>query len=213
MPSLLSALSWMLIHGTADTKLTLEEMVEHLEHRKLSLDCGPASALAVHILQSRGIDARTVVFQSLDWERESLFGNNHAMPEVLIDGRWELFDVDNNFALRLDGRPLSARDFIGRRIDVSAVELEVLATDVPFNSTDYQWGNRAESALPHYNLGYDYMFSSIRRFYARVLHVPLMHGAEFTGLGETDKLKILAYPQPYRYLTPATSMARYYGPQ
>ena len=209
VPRLMSSFSWMVVHGQRDEHIPLAEQAEQIMARKLSLDCGPVTALVVKLLARVGVEARPVVFQSADWETESVFGNNHAMPEVLVKGQWALFDVDSNVYFTYRDRFVSALDFVTHEVTVNDLTIHKLAGDDRFNLDDYAWVHRGDAVdLPDYSFVFDYVYSDIRLFYRRIIQVPIF-GSEFTGA--RHRAVIEAYRPDYRYVPKADLISRYYA--
>lgn len=107
--SLLSSLSWLHVHGTKDRLLSHEERIKKIANNKLSLTCGDISLFIQRLLQQKGIESRIVSF--LTMEQWNTYDNGHTLLEVKVDGKWTLFDIDNNRYFMYKNKEMNLGDF------------------------------------------------------------------------------------------------------
>jgi len=92
---LISALSWITIHGNEDNALSFDKKTYKALHSKLIVTCGYASLWGSEILRNKGIRNRIVSTLTLDeW---NLYDNGHTMLEVWEENlnKWVVYDIDN----------------------------------------------------------------------------------------------------------------------
>ena len=179
--SLLSSLSWLTVHGTKDDATSFDHKYNKLMGNKLSLTCGDISSFASSLLNRLNIENRIVNFVTLD-EKNS-YDNGHVLIEVKINGKYILFDLDNNQYFKRDGVYLNAKDFIGG-VDWNNIELVKLSMD---NNTDSQNFYLEKISLHGF---VDYINNDIKKWYKRVMQVPMItqNGQLYMGLVD-EKLK------------------------
>ena len=109
VPALLASITWLKSHGGSDDHLSLADLAKDATERKLVLTCGRISQLAQAILKEAGVESRIVTTLALG-ELNS-YDNGHTMLEVKVDGKWLLYDLDNNVIFERNGQ-LSFAEFI-----------------------------------------------------------------------------------------------------
>jgi hypothetical protein len=106
---LLESLTWIKSHGDINDDLFLEQLLSRAKTHKLVITCGTTSKLFKSILKDVGIESRIVSTVTL--EKLNGYDNGHTMLEVNVDGKWVLYDFDNNIYF-YKGHPLSFIEFI-----------------------------------------------------------------------------------------------------
>lgn len=109
--SILSATSWIVIHGIRDNKLPFRTWYKKACQHKVVVTCSRASAFAQELLKRINVRSRKV--QCFTSTNKTQFFNAHVMLEVLHPEtkKWFLVDIDNNRYFTRNGEPLNAHEF------------------------------------------------------------------------------------------------------
>lgn len=166
----LSSLSWIVSHGSSDNYLTNDELSIKAKNNKLYLTCGHISRWALSLLEDINIPAREVMTLTLrEWNKRS---NGHNMIEVYFDGKWTVFDLDNNCYFTKQNKLLSAQDLLNI-IEDGSYSIESLANDSKIQNP---WITKKK---PNYDNTFyaEYILTSeesLRAWYAEVIQVLLI---------------------------------------
>jgi hypothetical protein len=169
--SFLSAISWIHSHGNSDDEKPMPELTEKALHSKLLITCSTVSRWGDSLLESRGIKSRRVGAVTLDeWNS---YDDGHDLIEVWRTRwhKWVLYDLDNSnyFVNRKNTVPMSLVEFIKAVADKD-YDIIHMSSPVPLDVGNFK--------SPQ---GYDYAFymetilSNIRKWYERVMQVPLIY--------------------------------------
>lgn len=120
--ALMSALSWLCVHGRSDESLTVAQMEARAKTSKLRLRCGPTVDFCRHILTGRGVTSRIVRYITMAPPVAPWAGvdEGHVTMEVQTPSGWVNFDP-NNAAYYRDavGNHVTSRDLIASVADNS----------------------------------------------------------------------------------------------
>jgi hypothetical protein len=169
--SFLSAISWTHSHGNSDDQKSMQELTEKALHSKLLITCSTVSLWAESLLTSRGIKARRVGAVTLDeWNS---YDDGHDLVEIWRNKwhKWVLYDLDNSnyFVNRQNKVPMSLVEFIKAVADKDYKIIHI-SSPIPVDASNFKAPD-----------GYDYAFymeailSNIRKWYERVMQVPLIY--------------------------------------
>jgi len=102
--ALMSALSWLCVHGRTDEGLTNAQLEARAKTSKLRLRCGPTVGFCRYILAGRGINSRIVRYLTMTPPVAPWAGTDegHVAMELQAPGGWLNFDP-NNAAYYKDG--------------------------------------------------------------------------------------------------------------
>jgi len=203
--SLMSSLSWLVVHGSNDDRKSFDNKYSKLLNNKLSLTCGDLSSFASSILDSLNIENRVVHFFTMD-EKNS-YDNGHVLIEAKVDNQYILFDLDNNQYFKTNERILSAKDFIDNT-NWDAIEFVKLSIDSNTDSQNFYSGNISFHGFM------DYVNSNIKAWYKRVLQVPLIVENDIAYVGLSDKQSedsVLDYHPKAVILTKDEFNKKFYG--
>lgn len=160
--SLLSSLSWLIIHGNKHDNIEFNKRLNLLQNSILSMTCGDTSMFIEELLNKLGIEVRRVNFLTLD--KWNTYNNGHVALEVKIQGSWKMFDIDNNSYPVLNGHHLNAFDLI--ELDsLNNVEFIKLSNDVKMDSLNF-----TEKNINYAFFG-EYTFNNIKEWYERIFQV------------------------------------------
>lgn len=109
--SILSAASWIVIHGIRDNKLPYKTWYKKACREKIVVTCSRASAFAHELLKRINVRSRKV--QCFSSTTKTQFFNAHVMLEVLhpVTKKWFLVDIDNNRYFTRNGEPINAHEY------------------------------------------------------------------------------------------------------
>lgn len=109
--SILSATSWIVMHGIRDNKLPFNAWYKKACLHKIVITCSRASAFAQELLKRINVRSRKV--QCFTSTNKTQFFNAHVMLEVLhpTTKKWFLVDIDNNRYFTRNGEPINAHEF------------------------------------------------------------------------------------------------------
>lgn len=153
IPALMSAISWIYSHGTRDNGLNFEVLSRKAQKEKLVATCGGISNFIQKTLSQKGIESRIVI--GLTQKPYNGYDDSHVMVEVKVDGRWLLYDLDNNANFKKDGQYLNYYDF-QKLVLKSDFEIEKLSADTGLAILGFE----------DKKTGYDYSFYQEERFYS-----------------------------------------------
>ncbi len=169
--SFLSAISWIHSHGNSDAQRSEEELTEKALHSKLLITCSEVSRWGKYLLASRGIKSRLVGGVTL--EKWNSYDDGHDLIEVWRSKwqKWVLYDLDNSnyFIHRQNARPMSLVEFV-KAVPDNHYEIIHISSPAPLDAGNFKSRE-----------GYDYAFyieailSNIRKWYMRVMQVPLIY--------------------------------------
>lgn len=182
---ILSALASQQVNGDRDDLVPIEELEAALASgERIEVRCGTVSVLAQRALNRAGIRNRLVTTQTREAYNDD--DNGHTMIEVRVNGRWWVYDVDNDRAF------VNAR---GRGI--STVKL--------CSSPIRQWRKIA------HNPPADWLGTrDIDTWYDRVFGVPLIEFGDpypnclFAFRDKAERERLEAYAPNYRFVNKAT---------
>lgn len=181
--ALLSGLCWIHSHGNRDDRREFGEIKNIALDRKVVMTCGPYSNFSKRLLDEAGVRARTVNVKPLD-ERNG-YDDGHVLIEVFLENRWVLCDIDqHNFFL--DGARRLCLAEVSKRVDSGDYGLEKIAASVSlavsdFRTDGFDYGMKMETTMN--------TEAGLRRWYARIMRVPVMEGRYFT-CGEDHRKRI-----------------------
>ena len=185
--SLMSSISWLVTHGNKDEFKSFSEKIKKLKTKKLSLTCGPVSTFASKLLNKYHIENRIINFLTIDqW---NTYDNGHVLIEVKINHRYVLFDLDNNLYFGLRGKKLKAKDFLDK-IDFNLLKFRKLSKDSYVDTNGFYYNKINYIGFA------DYINNHIRKWYQRVMQVPIIikNGIYYVGLNNKKyKDNILKY--------------------
>ena len=205
--SLLSSLSWLVVHGTNDDGKSFETNYNNILHSKLSLTCGDISSFVSTLLNRLNIENRVVNFVTMD--KKNSYDNGHVLIEVKIDGKYTLFDLDNNQYFMQGEKALSAKDFIGFK-SWDSLKLIKLSND---NNVDAQHFSVGSISLHGF---IDNVNNHIKKWYKRVMQVPMIseEGVVYMGLSnKKDVGDLLKYYPNAVILSRDEFNKKFYGEQ
>ena len=186
--SLLSSISWLVVHGSKDDATSFTYKITKIKNNKLSLTCESVSSFASKLLNQYGIQNRIINFTTLD--KLNSYDNGHVLLEVKINNEFILFDLDNNRYFKNNTHTLNTSNFMEEEINWANVKFISLALD---HNTDTQNFHTDKISYAGFM---DYTNSNIRRWYKRVMQVPIIieKGKIFIGLkNEEFKTRLLEY--------------------
>lgn len=203
--ALLSSIAWISVHGMKDVNKSPQELEKKAKIEKLSLNCGAVSLFAKHLLDEQKIKNRIVT--SLTLEEWNSYNNGHTMIEVFLDGKWKVFDLDNNVIFNKNGQSLNFLD-LSEAVSADNYSIEKIADD-PF----YDVGGSVEA-----NYNYSFYFETtllnekaLRDWYKRSLQVPMVgENSIYYFFDETHRLQIESYSKSYKYLPRDEFMRKFY---
>lgn len=200
--ALMSAISWIASHGLADKGKSSEELLEKAKTQKLSINCGD---VALFVLKNLNIKARIVT--TLTLEEWNSYDTGHTMVEVFDDGRWKVYDLDNNVRLLADGQPLNFLEFAERAAS-GDYQIEKIADDAEYSVEG------SKKAGYDYSFYFEAIFSSeetLRQWYKRVIQVPLVgEYPTYYFFDEVNRARIESYASNYKFLTREEFMKKFY---
>lgn len=140
--ALMSALSWLCVHGRSDETLTVAQLEARAKTSKLRLRCGPTVDFCRHILTARGLTSRIVRYLTMQSPVSPWAGTDegHVAMEVQVPGGWLNFDP-NNAAYYRDGSGahLSAREILasiaGNSVQIVPLDADASYEVMPFEAT------------------------------------------------------------------------------
>ena len=140
--ALMSALSWLCVHGRSDEALTVAQMEGRAKTSKLRLRCGPTVDFCRSILSARGVTSRIVRYLTMANPVAPWAGTDegHVAMEIQMPGGWLNFDP-NNAAYYKDGAGLhlSARA-INAAIAGNTFEIAPLDSDGSYEAIPFEGG-------------------------------------------------------------------------
>jgi hypothetical protein len=201
LPALMSGLSWsMHPYGKDDGRGTRAELAARLPNGRVSLTCGPQIDVVQYILAGQGITSRHVGTLSRKLDQKAapgqLPGLDHVMIEVLVKGRWQLWDQYNHGRPMVAGRPTTVIEWTKPRRDRRLVTI----------------------ARPDKNITPE----GLSDFYIRANGIPLVATPEQTwpfyftdppqGPDPAQRQRIFDYRSGLGYVPRKEFMARFYPP-
>ena len=205
--SLLSSISWLIVHGTNDDSKSFKTNYHKIFNHKLSLTCGDISSFVSTLLNRLNIENRVVNFVTMD--KKNSYDNGHVLIEVKIDGKYTLFDLDNNQYFMQGEKALSAKDFIGFK-SWDSLKLIKLSND---NNVDAQHFSVGSISLHGF---IDNVNNHIKKWYKRVMQVPMIseEGVVYMGLSnKKDVGDLLKYYPNAVILSRDEFNKKFYGEQ
>lgn len=173
--ALLSAISWIHLHGSSDDRSNQSKLERAVKTRSLRMTCGYISHFTHNILKRYGIKSRIVAGLTLDeWNETS---NGHTLLEVWMNGRWVLIDIDMNryFINPITGDPYTLVEFV-----------DALKTD------QYEYKYLAGDEFPE---------KDVDTWYKRVLQVALiLHDKKYYFMDTSDTKRVESYSSTYKYV-------------
>lgn len=170
--NLLRLLSACFVHGDRDRKKTLDQKLNLITSRALSLRCGSVSNLTQHLLDSVGIKSRVVAVLTLDnWNH---YDNGHTMLEVYFENlkKWVVIDLDTKhyfsipniaFASLLELAENNLEDikihklYTASYLDYSSMERNQILSEYHFYNPE-AWFRRILQAFSIYDDNYYYFY-------------------------------------------------------
>lgn len=129
---LMSAVAWIVTHGSADDGLSDTELADAAATRKVSTTCGVTARFAEWLASAHGFPVRRVSVTST--EPRNGYDDDHVLVELREDGAWAAHDLDQGVAFERGGRPLSLAEAIGHA-QTGDYDLVPLAADAAFDGT------------------------------------------------------------------------------
>lgn len=162
--SLLAALSMLTTHGYTHDSLSSAEAKRMALTSKLVMTCGSAAKFAQAILAEQGVKSRLCGGVTVGDYNE--YDNGHTMLEVMIDGRYQVFDMSTKRLF--EGTILSlccqfVTDYIPPH-EVFHTQNLVASTPMMFNGMDFHL--LCEETFKDK--------ASVLKWYRRVLQVPFI---------------------------------------
>jgi hypothetical protein len=154
----MSFVAQSITHGERHQALsngTIEGLIAHGE--TVAVTCGRISAYAAYELSKYGYQNRDARAETL--EAKNGYDDGHVMREVLVDGSWVVYDLDNNVQPLKDGRGIPLATWIELIAAGEDYELRQIADDQAFDAEFLEH-------YPEFATDWD-----IRAWYARVLQV------------------------------------------
>ena len=133
--ALMSAVGWLHCHGSRDDYKSFDEVIALSLTNKLVLTCGPYTKIITTLLTQLRIPIRTVAVKTL--EERNGYSDGHVLSEILLDGRWVVFDVDPHLLYTFGGKRLSLLD-LNPHVQAGDFVREPLTDTVPFAITDFK---------------------------------------------------------------------------
>lgn len=145
--SILSATSWIVIHGIRDNKLPYSAWYKKACREKIVVTCSRASAFAQELLKRINIRSRKV--QCFSSTTRTQFFNAHVMMEVLhpTTKKWFLVDIDNNRYFTQNGEPMNAHEFYACLQNNQPFTTVSLSEDAWLDASGYMNGMINENLL------------------------------------------------------------------
>lgn len=166
---LMSALSWITVHGNDDNALSLKEKYYKALHQKLVINCGHVALWASAILCEEGIKNRIVTTLTLDeWNS---YDNGHTMLEVYKEniGQWAVYDIDNGLAFYSESNSMNILELCEAVCQEKPYQIQQLSSAARYaNSSEYY-------LLVEKDLSGE---TNIRKWFKRVLQVPLIRNED-----------------------------------
>ena len=208
--ALLSAIAWMVSHGSRDNGRKHEELLRLALTGKVIITCGDASNFAYNILSSLGIRSRVVGTRTLS-ELNS-YDTGHVLLEVCLDEKWVLVDIDQKVIFTCRNRQLSLLESVAH-VQTDDYQLKRIAASVPLAVSDFK------------KAGYDYGLwmetkinseKTLRRWYKKIMMVPVIssEGINYTVCPPVQQKKIhRVYPEwNYKIISSDAFQKRFYPP-
>ena len=209
--TLLSAISWIATHGNSDDKKSNMELSDKALHSKLFITCGYISSWAHYLLNDLNVKSRLVAGMTVDgWNN---YDNGHSLIEVWRDrwNKWVLYDLDNNsYFMPSEGDvpPLSLFEF-SQAIINDDYKILYLSSDTRLDVSNFTSFDGYS-----YSLFSEGVYANIRRWYRRVMQVPLIFDVssnKYLFMDESNKDRIETYSASYKYINGTEFMSRFYG--
>lgn len=184
---LLTGVAGQVTHGW--DQLPAEMMVARYHNgERLYVACGDVALLGKRILAEAGIHSRRVA--TLTKQPFNYFDDGHILLEVRIDGRWIVYDLDNNLQpLDQSGNGVRISDFVAMR-KRRFRRLTDPATDPQYDLS--------RSSNPAYT---QWVYADLNRWYDRVLGVPLiMHQGVYTFGDRQQRSRVLGYAPAHLFV-------------
>jgi len=160
----LTSLARHTTHGWVDDTKPLPVLEHKLNTgQRIYVTCGTISRLAVRKMQRMGVPARLVGAVTT---RPQMNGDDgHVLVEVRLNGRWQVFDLDNN------RKPV---DSAGHGITIRQFVAQTRRYFVPLaNDRKVSW-----AGVEQYRAHSGWIFASeagLQRWYDRILGIPTMY--------------------------------------
>lgn len=203
--ALLSALSYLHVHGNLDDKLSKTDMLKKMTTKKISLTCGNISMLVLNILKEYNVESRLVSFLTMD--KWNSYDNGHTLIEVKIDGKWVLLDIDNNRYFKLYNKNMNLLDFFND-LDWNDIAFSQLSEDENLDSQNF-----TSNSISYHGFA-DYIYSDIRKWYKRVMQIPMIFENDIRYVGlkdENNRDRVLEYYPNAKILTQQEFRKKFYG--
>lgn len=185
--ALMSAVAWIFSHGDLDNGQSFEKLEKKALTEKLITTCGDISAFVQKLLAQEKIESRIV--KGMTQEEYNGYDDSHIMVEVKVDGRWRLYDLDNNAVFKKNGQYLNYYDF-QKLVPSGDYEIEKLASDTGIAILGFK------DKKTGYNFSFygEERFSSeetLKNWYKRVLQIPFIKEGNtyFYFVGDEKKVQ------------------------
>lgn len=108
---LLDSIAWIHLHGYGnDYKLSHKQKIEIAKTAKLTLSCGHVVQFVMHILNDLDYEVRFVSIETR--QKRNGYDDCHGCLEIVINGKWILFDLTGRVYFEKYGQMLSAEEVI-----------------------------------------------------------------------------------------------------
>lgn len=178
---LLSSIAWIHTHGNRDDGLPYFKLKEKAKHSKLFLTCGYISKFTHEILNELGVKSR--IANGCTLHNLTGYDDGHVMIEVFTDGKWILYDIDNNCYFEENKTPLSFIEFWMALRNDENFSIRYLAKDIRVD-TEFPYLYYAEIKLTTER--------GLKNWYKRVVEVPRIYYNGiyyYTTMNEKEKEK------------------------
>lgn len=197
----ISAISWITMHGVQDEHLSVVDKTKKALHSKISCSCGYVSLWASSILDSIGVKSRCVSGLTLDdWNS---YNNGHTMIEVYTENenKWSCYDIDNHVMFLANSIHLDFCEVCNAVCNGREYELRCLSSAAVTDSS-------YEGALYFDKISGE---ANLRKWYKRVLQVPLIRhkNSKYYFCDQKNRKRVRQYSKTYKFIN-ESSFKRYF---
>lgn len=203
---LMSALSWITVHGNDDNDLSLKEKYQKALCQKLVINCGYVALWASAILCEEGIKNRIVTTLTLDeWNS---YDNGHTMLEVYKENidKWAVYDIDNGITFYSESKSMNIVELCEAVCQEKPYQIQRLTSAAKYaNSSEYY-------LLVEKDLSGE---KNMRRWFKRVLQVPLIRNenGDYYFFDKENRNRVEGYTGGYLYIEKNQFINYYYSVQ
>lgn len=186
--ALVTAMAYLEGNDKESVKSTLNYQTVLKDHT-LSLSCGHLAEITRMLLKDEGIESRVIHSLNLNYSWTDQTDNGHTLNEILINGKWQVVDLENDVAFFKDGRALTFYELV----------------QLIKSGQDYDLKPIAQKARSD---------SELKKYYQKVFGVPIMDNGKYlfyTAENDQEKEKVSNYSHKYRFMPKNEWLNRFYA--